>query len=136
MITAAVPYLHFDGTCEKAFRFYRAHLGGRFEVIHRYDHPHINMPGIDKNKILHAQYWLSDTLMFYGCDLYSNQSLIKGNAEPALSLAFDSESEAALAFRNMLTGGVVLLPFGRQFWGAMHGQLIDQFGIKWMFNKL
>jgi PhnB protein len=135
MITNLCAYLHFDGTCEEAFNFYRENLGGNFEILHRYDHPVINMEGIDKNKVLHAEFTLSPACMFYGCDFYPNRNLLKGNAEPALSLTFDSETEASEAFEKIKIGGIVLLPFAKQFWGSLHGQLIDRFGIKWMINK-
>lgn len=135
MIIHLVPYLHFDGTCEQAFRFYESQLGGSFRVIHRYDHPGVNLPGINKFKVLHAEYQLTNSIMIYGCDFYPNRSVVKGNAEPAISLAFDSETDALEKFRKLTAGGAVLLPFAKQFWGAMHGQLIDQFGVKWMFNK-
>jgi PhnB protein len=135
MITNLNAYLHFDGTCEEAFNFYQESLGGDFQVLYRYDHPVITMEGIDKQKILHAEYRLSPAFMFYGCDFYPNRSVVKGNAEPALSLTFDSEAEASEAFEKIKVGGVVLLPFAKQFWGALHGQVIDRFGIKWMMNK-
>ena len=135
MITNLNAYLHFDGTCEEAFYFYKENLGGTFQIVHRYDHPVINMKGIDKNKVLHAEFRLSPAFLFYGCDFYPNRSVLKGNAETALSLAFDSETEASEVFEKMKVGGVVLLPFAKQFWGALHGQVIDRFGIKWMINK-
>ena len=51
------PYLHYDGNCEAAFKFYEKAAGGKIEVMmtHESAPPDMPMPPDWKKKILHAR---------------------------------------------------------------------------------
>ena len=40
----ATPYLHYDGNCEAAFKFYEKELGGKIEMLMRYADAPPDMP--------------------------------------------------------------------------------------------
>lgn len=55
-------YLNYPGNCEKAFRFYEQHLGGRITGIVRHgEQPNPGMAVEWKEKILHARIEIGTT---------------------------------------------------------------------------
>lgn len=52
-----------------------------------------------------------------------------------LSLEFATEDEAREAFAKLAEGGNVKYPLELAFWGALHGQLEDKFGVLWMITN-
>lgn len=62
-----------------------------------------------------------------------------GDREPApaghnVSLSIDPGDlgDARRIFAALFDDGVVILAFGRQFWGGWFGSCTDRFGISWM----
>src|SRR3982074_2819686 len=51
------PYLHYDGNCEAAFKFYEKAAGGKIEVLmtHESAPPEMQTPPEWKKKIMHAR---------------------------------------------------------------------------------
>jgi len=43
-------------------------------------------------------------------------------------------AEGQRIFDTLSAGGVVAMPYGKMFWGAMLGMLTDRYGIDWMIN--
>ena len=58
------PYLHFDGRCEEAFRFYEQSLGGKIQgIMHHDGSPAANCAPADwKGKVMHACLSLGDQI--------------------------------------------------------------------------
>lgn len=126
-----IPYLHYAGNCEEALNHYKKVLDGRIEIVTRYDQPSMNAPEDYKNKVLHARFYFGDNTIF-ASDTFPGNTVTAGNAI-TLSLSIQ-EDKATEVFNNLAAGGVVTMPFERQFWGDLFGQLTDRFGIKWMVN--
>ena len=128
-----MPYLTFQGGCEEALHFYKDILGGRIEIISRYDNPAMNAPEAYKNKILHASFQFGNHVLF------ASDSLAKKVDEPmsaniALSLGLHYEISSKDIFDRLSAGGEIKIPFKKQFWGDWHGNFTDRFGIRWMVN--
>ena len=51
------PYLHYDGNCEAAFKFYEKAAGGKIEVLmtHESAPPEMQTPPEWKKKIMHGR---------------------------------------------------------------------------------
>jgi PhnB protein len=128
-----MPYLHFSGECEEALNAYQQILGGEIQVVNRYDNPAMNAPEDYKNKILHAVFTFSGNTIF-ASDTMPGKSITRGTGDVALSLSFPTPEEGQRAFDALAAIGKVQIPFKKQFWGAWHGNLTDQFGIRWMVN--
>ena len=44
------PYLHYNGNCEAAFKFYEKELGGKIELLMRYADAPPDMPTTPESK--------------------------------------------------------------------------------------
>jgi PhnB protein len=128
-----MPYLQFQGNCEEALHLYEKVLNGRVEIVSRYDNPAMKAPEEYKNKILHASFHFGNN------SLFASDTLAKKMNEPmsdniAVSLGFGDEVEAKEIFDGLSEGGIIHVPFKKQFWGDWHGNFTDRFGIRWMVN--
>lgn len=130
-------YLHFDGQCEKAFKFYQSSFGGDFIVAQRYK----DMPGSDKmnvsdtERIMHISLKLTSATTLMGSDLPSgdDKNFRAGN-NFHICIQTESEKEANQLFQKLSQDGKVEMPMNRTFWGAYFGMLEDKFGVHWMIS--
>lgn len=94
------PYLHFNGACEEAFRFYADAFGGRITSLSRLN----NDPA---NPVMHATVQLTDTGSVSGCD---QEEPVAIHGMEILVLFPDRESVEPV-LRKLSEGGAVLSPF-------------------------
>jgi PhnB protein len=121
-------YVNYRGTCEEAFRFYEAHLGGHITGIVRHgEQPNPNVTAEWHGKVLHSRIEIGGTVLM-GADI--------PQAEPMrsayLSLSVDSDAEAERIYGLLSDGGQIFMkleqtPFARRF-----AMLRDRFGTSWM----
>ncbi len=127
------PYLHFDGSCEQAFKFYEQLLGGTIKAMFAFEGTPAaeHVPPEWRKKIMHA------TLEFGG------QTLMGADARPghyeqpkgfSVSLSVDKAGEAERVFKVLSEGGSVRMSLQETFWAARFGMVTDRFGIPWMIN--
>lgn len=127
------PYLHFDGQCEAAFRFYEKCLGGKIGLMKTHaDMPAENsVPPEWRDKILHARMTVAGGVLM-GSDAppehYRNPQGF------SVSLSFDEPEEADRVFHALAEGGSVRMPIQKTFWAARFGMLVDRFSIPWMIS--
>jgi PhnB protein len=126
------PYLNFHGNAEEALETYRKILGGRVEIIQRYDNPAMKTRADDRHKILHASFQFGNNII-YASDILSGLPA-HSSADVALSISLSDASEAGRIFDALMEGGKVIVPFSKQFWGTSHGNGLDRFGVRWMVN--
>ena len=127
------PYLHFDGRCEAAFKFYEKSLNGKIVMMM----PFSEMPGEENaasgwaDKIVHARMIVQD------------QILMASDAPPeryekpqgfSISLQISQPDEAERVFHALAENGSISMPIQPTFWSLRFGMLVDQFGIPWMIN--
>ena len=127
------PYLHFNGNCEEAFKFYQQCLGAKLESMHRYGGSPMadKVPAGWENKVLHAVLAVGDRVLM-GADLAPD-----GYQEPkGFSLSVDTKNtaEAERIFNALAQNGAVEMPLQQTFWAARFGMLTDQFHVPWMVN--
>jgi PhnB protein len=127
------PYLHFNGQCEEAFKFYEQCLGGKIVAMHT----HEGSPMADKlppdwqKKIMHIQ------LVVDGDVLMGSDAPPPHYQPPqgfSVSLNFDKPADADRVFNALSAGGSVRMPIQETFWAARFGMFVDKFGIPWMVN--
>ena len=131
------PYLNFNGTCEKAFEFYKSVFGGEFSggISRMGDAPGTEeLAENDKNRVMHVALPIGVDLLI-GSDTFPGgvQQLIEGNNNN-ISVFTETREEADQLFSALSEGGAVLVPMQEVFWGDYYGQLIDKFGIFWMIS--
>ena len=137
-MTKLNPYLNFDGTCEKAFNFYKSVFGGEFKggIMRMGD---VDMAGIklsdeERNLVMHVSLPIGDEVLM-GSDVFGDQSesFVSGNNN-YICISVDSRKEADRLFNELSAGGKVEMPMDEMFWGAYYGSFCDKFGIYWMIS--
>ena len=127
------PYLLFDGHCEEAFTLYARVLGAPAAEFSRFAQtPMAGQVGPDwAQKIIHADLKIG------------NQILMGSDAPPAhykppqgisICINFDSEAEAERVYKALSESGKIVMALQETFWAKRYGQIVDRFGIPWMFN--
>jgi PhnB protein len=121
-------YVNYPGTCQEAFRFYEAHLGGVIIMMMTHgQQPGATVPDDRKNDILHARIRIGDTILM-GADI--------GHAEPMrsayLSLRIDTPEDAERVYALLSDGGQVFMKLEENFFATRFAMLRDKFGTSWM----
>ncbi|MBC9796107.1 VOC family protein [Sinomicrobium weinanense] len=127
-----IPYLQFQGNCEKALQWYQSIFGGDIK-LNRYSEAPMDIPENYKNKILHADFTFEDNTIL-ACDSFPGGQISNSNGI-AMTLQFTDEKQAEKIFNKLAEGGKITIPFQKQFWNAYFGQLEDRYGKLWMINS-
>jgi|SRR5579872_2424149 len=127
------PYLTLYGRCEEALAFYKAALGGTYELMKFEGTPAADgVPEAWRSKVMHATFTFGEN-EFMASDGRPG-SKPPDDANVSLSLGMRDEAEAKRLFAALSAGGKVDMPLEKQFWGATFGAFYDKFGIYWMIN--
>ena len=124
-------YLHFNGNCEAAFKFYEQCLGGKILAMM----PHEGTPAAEhvpadwRSKIIHARMTVGDTVLMGSDAPPDRYDQPKGFS---LSLRLDKPAEADRIFHALAEKGTIRMPIGETFFAVRFGMLVDRFGIPWM----
>ena len=122
-------YVNYRGTCEEAFQFYAAHLGGRVTGMVR--HAEMGDPRVPAadwgRKIVHARIEIGGTVV-QGADIPTAEPM----RSAYLSLALDSEAEAERVYELLTEGGEVFMAMARTPFANRFAMLRDRFGTSWM----
>ena len=123
-------YVNYAGKCEKAFRFYEQHLGGKITMMmtHEQQPNQANVPPNWKKAILHARIEIGKTVVM-GADI--------PGAEPMrsayLTLTVDSAEEAERLYALLSSdGGQIFMKMEETFFASRFAMLRDKFGTSWM----
>jgi PhnB protein len=127
------PYLHFNGNCEAAFKFYENVLGGKIEMMMTHEDAPESMPTPPewKKKIMHGRISVD------------GQVIMASDAPPghfhqpqgfSISLTVADPVDAENKFKTLAEGGSINMPFSKTFFARGFGMCVDQFGIPWMVN--
>lgn len=137
MITAANPYLNFNGNAEEAFTFYKSVFGGEFSMIMRFSEmpESETIPDVDKNKIMHMSLPIGKGNILMGSDAICDQSTsFRMGTNFSLSIDTDSRAAADEVYGKLSAGGQANMPMEDTFWGSYFGMCTDKFGIQWMVS--
>ena len=134
-------YLNFGRSTEAAFNFYKSVFGTEFvSPIMRFgDMP--AQPGQppsaddDKNLVIHVELPILGGHVLMGTDAPESMGfrLVQGNSV-FINLEPDTRADTDRLFNALAAGGTVDMPLAAMFWGGYFGTLVDQFGVRWMFN--
>lgn len=130
-------YLHFDGNCEEAFKFYEKCFGGKIDAMMTYEGtPNANhVPAEWHKKIMHAHLAVKDQALM-GSDVPPTAPG-SGYQKPtgfAVSFMTKDAAQADRVFAALAERGKVNMPIQETFWAARFGMCVDRFGIPWMVN--
>ncbi|MFT3702550.1 MAG: VOC family protein [Agriterribacter sp.] len=120
-------YINYPGHCEKAFRFYEAHLGGKINMMMPHQQPPPNFPKEWKSPVLHAVMEIGGTTV-RGADV--------PGAEPVrsayLTLVIDTAEKAEEVYTLLSDGGEIFMKMEKTFFANRFAMLRDKFGTSWM----
>lgn len=121
-------YANYAGTCEEAFRFYEAHLGGRLvSISHHAQAPNPHIPPDWQAKVLHARLDLGNATLL-GADIPAAQPM----RSAYVTLTLDSVEEAERIYGLLSDGGEVFMKMEETFFAMRFAMLRDRFGTSWM----
>lgn len=126
-------YLHFDGQCEEAFKFYEQCLGGKIEALlaHEGTPAAKSVPADWQKKIMHARLVIGDQALM-GCDAPPEH--YRKPAGFSVSLDVKEPREAERIFQELAKNGSVQMPIQETFWAVRFGMTVDRFGVPWIIN--
>lgn len=128
-----IPYLNFPGTCREAMTFYQKSLGADLNLQSLADSPMADQAPVEaRDRIIHAVL-KKDDLVLMASDTMLHHDVVHGN-NCLLMIECETLEIIENYFANLSEGGQIIVPLREEFWGGLHGQLVDQFGIHWMFN--
>ena len=120
-------YVNYPGHCEKAFRFYEQHLGGKINMMTAHQQSPPNFPKEWEKPILHAVVEIGGTLL-RGADI--------PGAEPMrsayLTLRLDTAGMAERIYDLLSTDGEIFMKMEKTFFANRFAMLRDKFGTSWM----
>jgi PhnB protein len=127
------PYLHYNGNCEEAFRFYEKAIGAKIEVImHVEGSPAAEqMPPEMAKKVLHAQMTIDGEVVMASDAPPAHFEKMQGFS---VCLQIEEPTQGAKVFAALSDGGEIRMPFGATFWSKGFGMCVDKFGVPWMVN--
>ena len=123
-------FLNYGGNCERAFRFYEQHLGGKITMMMTHgQQPNPNdVPPDRKNDVLHARINIGEAELM-GADVPPEH--FQPMRSVYLSLTVSSIDEAERIYALLSDGGQIFMPMQEAFFGRF-GMLRDKFGTSWM----
>ena len=126
-------YLHFNGDCESAFKFYEQALDGKIQMLSRFAGSPMDSqtPAEWKDKVLHARMTIGNQMLM-GSDAPPGRYSKPGGF--AININAKDAAEAEKYFHALEPGGQVCMPLAETFWAHRFGMLIDKFGVPWMVN--
>jgi PhnB protein len=120
-------YINYPGHCEKAFRFYEEHLGGKITMMMPHQQTPLNFPNEWKQPILHAIIEIGGTII-RGADI--------PGAEPMrsayLTLKLKTPEETEELYNTLSEGGEIFMKMEKTFFANRFAMLRDKFGTSWM----
>ena len=134
--------LHFSGSAEEAFNFYKKVFGTEFvDGFHRMSEipPQEGQPPLseaDKKLVINVQLPIIGGHLLIGNDVPESMGLklLKGN-NVDIYLNVDTREEADKFFKALSEGGKEeMQPQDLSFLGVYFGSCIDKYGINWVFS--
>lgn len=125
------PYLSFNGNAREAMEFYQSIFGGELKVstFGEFGNPD---PAL-ADKVMHAMLTTDRGYILMGSDTPPGMPFQPGTTM-TVSLSGDPGEGLEEAWDKLAEGGTVNLPFEKQMWGDLFGQLVDRFGVPWMVD--
>lgn len=115
----AYPYILVDNVKETV-EYYQSKIGGEIKVLNQQD-----------GKYLHAELLLGNSPLHFS-DTYGKQPTSQNNK---IMLQFDTEDELRQVYDAIKEDGEVVIELQDTFFGALHGQVMDNKNkITWVMN--
>jgi PhnB protein len=133
-------YLHFSGTTEDAFNFYKAAFGTEFvgpimrmgEVPTQPGQPELSAE--EKNQVMNVQLPITGGHILMGNDTPAWMGTVNRGNAVEIFIEPDTRDEADHIFAALAEGGNVEFPLQEMGPDDYFGTLVDKFGTQWMVS--
>ncbi len=119
------PYISFKGRAREAMEFYQGVFGGRADIV---TFGQFGVPDMPADGVMHSALVIDDKTLIMGSD-----AMEETPAGIALSLS-GSGDELRELFAKLSDGATDVREIQVEQWGDEYGELVDTFGVRWMFN--
>lgn len=119
------PYISFKGHAREAMEFYQTVFGGRLDIV---TFGEFGIPDAPAEGVMHSALVVDDVTLLMGSD-----AMEETPAGIALSLSGTGDELSEL-FVKLSDGASGVRELQVEQWGDEYGELVDKFGIRWMFN--
>lgn len=133
-MTALSPYIHATGQAAEQIAFYEHVFGATSKVM---TYGEMGDQSEMKDKIMHGQVYLKTGEIIMIADSHPDAPEAITGQYPAIGFSGTGEAdlESITGYWERITeGGEIIMPFAKQMWGDMYGQVVDKFGVRWHFN--
>jgi PhnB protein len=139
-VARTYSHLHFGGTTEAAFNFYKAVFGTEFvaPIVRMGDLPaQPGMPALsddEKHLILNVQLSITGGHQLVGNDAPAWMGTVNHGNALDIGLAMDTRTEADRIYAALAEGGTRDHELGEIYSGDYYGSVIDKFGTTWVVS--
>lgn len=124
------PYLNFAGNAREAMTYYQGIFGGELTVT---TFAEFGMEEMPADGTMHAQLTHPNfTLM--ASDAMPGAEQTWGGTRNYIAFIGDDPDTLQGWYRALAADGRQGMPLEVQVWGDMYGDVMDKYGIEWMFN--
>lgn len=110
----------FMENCMEILEFYRNLFNAELK----------NVQQTEDGKCLHAELAIGDSKIYFSDTFGKTQQ----GDQVRVSLECESEEEITRVYNNLSVSGNVEVELQETAWGALHANLVDQFGVGWLLN--
>lgn len=130
-------YVNFPGNTADALSHYEKVFGTKVMMKMTFGETEwANAPENAKNKIMHAQLPITETVHLMASDHVEGLSPGKfaRGTDVHISVVANDKAEADRVFEGLSSGGKVGMPIANAPWGPYFGMCTDRFGVQWMVS--
>lgn len=121
------PYL-FVEPCLEAMQYYQSIFGGEIKNVQMADE--VEMFKGHEGKCLHAELHIGEHVIHFS-DIFG--PMTKGD-NIKITIECDTEDEIRKVYDSLKKDGQAILELQKTFWGALHANVTDKYGIGWILN--
>nr|BAK74741.1 glyoxalase/bleomycin resistance protein [Microbacterium sp. StLB014]BAK74760.1 glyoxalase/bleomycin resistance protein [Microbacterium testaceum] len=131
MSTSLVVYISFAGAAREAMTFYQSVFGGELTINTFSD---FGIPDAPADGVMHAEL-RAEGFTVMGADGFDEPAQGWGASRTHAAFMSD-EFDRVRGFydRFVERGAEVKQPLEKQVWGDFYGEVVDPWGVAWMFN--
>lgn len=131
MSTSLVVYLSFAGSAREAMTFYRSVFGGELTISTFADFGMSDQPA---DGVMHSEL-RTEGVTVMGADAFGEPAEGWGRNRIQAAFMSDEVDRVTGFYESFLErGSEVVQPLEKQVWGDLYGEVVDPWGVAWMFN--
>ncbi|MEO6868463.1 MAG: VOC family protein [Ginsengibacter sp.] len=120
-------FVNYPGHCEKAFKFYEQHLGGKIIMMIPHQPIPPTYPKEWENPILHARIEIGG-ITIMGADIQNSEPM----RSAYLAMRCDTSKKTEDIYKLLSKDGQIFMKMEKTSFANRFGMLRDKFGTSWM----